>query len=426
MKRGACLLLLAGCGTTTPIAASQLNLNRPIDMAFACYGPMRVTNGAPADPSQPIVTTAQPLESCDVRTADVPSGGTKPTPSGQEDLSSSGGGPVGDPSYYGFILEPTLGVVAVANWEAKQTTLFAGGDVTVLDADPLTPGKNGITVGDNPVALATDQVGCYLVTANAGSCDLSELDIGSALDLGSTPGVRVDRLEVKNASGQIIHAKPAAMAGEPPGGTIGTQCSQTATGIAYVAYPGCHLVAAVDLASGTILDGIRYDSTGPSHVDGNVTCPDECGGEPPSTGIRPVALDLQRDVRTGRRVLAIGADNSSSVTIVELGADDRPVSLSQIAFEDPTGTLGITQVAVSPQIGMGGSSGIINDDISSSQFQFVYGVATDRTVRVADILNIRKECDAQVDPRFLYNNTNLTQLSCLPVGDPMTPPRRAG
>src|SRR5262249_8544521 len=163
-----------------------------------------------------------------------------------------------------------------------------------------------ITIGEQPVAITTDQAGCYEVTANAGSCDMSALDIGTALD--TDPGVRVDRFDVKNATGQPVRAKPAAMVGQPPTTTIGLSCSTTPTGLVYVAYPGCHLVAAVDTATGTVVAGIRYDASNvPTLVDGNVSCPDECNGGIATAGARPVALDLQVDPRSGRHALVIGA-----------------------------------------------------------------------------------------------------------------------
>jgi hypothetical protein len=427
MKRLVLPLMLAACGDTTPTVASQLNLDRPVDMAFACYGGLRLTNGGPSDPSQEIIQSAQPIESCDIRTGPIPSGSTGPTPPGQEDLSGMGGTAVtATPQYFGFILESTPGTVALARWDAKSSQLFTGTDVTVLDADPLSPGKNGITVGDEPIAIAADQLGCYMVTANAGSCDLSVLDVTSALD--TTPGARVDRLQVKNAAGAQILAKPAAMVAQTPGGVIGEACPQTASGLVYVAYPGCHLVAAIDTTSGTIVDGIDYSSGTPTWLQGataSLTCPDECGGTgTPVPGVRPVTLDLQKDPITGRHALVVGSDNSRSLTLAELNANDQITSISQIALEDRAGNLGVTSVAMSPQMGMGGSSGFIDDTIGPP-FQFVYAVATDRTVRVVDILNLRRECDTQIDPRYLATNKSVSQLSCLPLNDPTLPRRIA-
>ena len=43
------LVMLAGsCGDTTSTSPSQLNLDRPVDISFACYGGLRITHGIAA------------------------------------------------------------------------------------------------------------------------------------------------------------------------------------------------------------------------------------------------------------------------------------------------------------------------------------------------------------------------------------------
>lgn len=434
----ALLASVVSCGSTDNTILGQLNLDRPVDIAFACYGGLRLTGGGAAVDdltAQPIVTSAMPLEACDIRSQGHPSTSAAPVPPGQELLSAANNPSLS--SYYGFILQSEPGTVAIAQWATKPPNQFAGGDVTVLDTDPLLPGKNSIAVGKNPVAIATDTIGCFEVTANAGSCDITTIDINSAISVASDSAVAVangkrvliNRIAVKNAAGQIIKAKAAAMVGEPPSGTIGNACPATPTGLMYIAYPGCHLVAGVDVSTGTIVNGIQYDASGvASIVDGNVTCPDECGGNVVTAGTRPIALDLQLDARTARRTLAIGSVSSNVVTIVDLDLSDKPTSTSSVVLEqNKTGDLGVTSVKVSPTIGMGGSEGMINDDSAlGGQFQFLYAISTDNTIRVANILNVvNKECDTQIDPRFLQHDQNVAQLSCLPLGDP-TLPRRAG
>ena len=424
---GAAALAAGACSDTSSTAVGSLNLDRPVDISFACYGDLRITNGGSADPSQPVEATAQPLASCDFRAQEVITGQPQPVPPGQEDLSKMGGTAVTAPSYYGFILESAPGVVAIAKWDSTKSPIqFMGGEVSVIDANPLTPGDNGISVGDFPVAIASDKVGCFELTANAGSCDMSELSINTAL--GDPTKIHVDKLAVKNAAGQPLLAKPAAMVAEPPAGTIGVECPATPTGLVYVAYPGCHLVAAIDSSSGTVVGGIQFDASGnATFTNGNVTCPNECGGEAGSDGPRPVALDLKHDPRSDRRALLIGAENSNTLTIVDLDNNYMPLMQHQVPLEqeDPKNPLGISQVTLSPQIGMGGSSGALNDD-GEPQFQFAYAVASDRSVRVADVLNLYKECDAEVDPRYLHDVKDVSKLSCMPVGDPATPPRREG
>ena len=439
---GALTATAVSCGDTSSPPPSQLNLDRPVDISFACYGGLRITDGGAATPDQDVITTAQAQEACNVRSGprvcidpdgldnilgnsdDCPST-EAPVPVGQEPLT--GGAPIPASNWYGFILQSGPGTVAIARFPNKPGTAFAGGDVTMLDADPLTPGKNGISVGEDPIAIVPDAVGCWQVIANAGSCDLSGLEVNSALD--QDPSIRVNRIPVKNANGVELRAKPAAMVAEPTGGVVGAVCAADhPTGIVYVAYPSCHLVAAVDTATGVVVGGVRYDLTGVASVlaaaeISAVTCPAECdggGGGAITSGTRPVALDLDEDVLAApiARRLLIGADNSPSLTLVELDeATSLPESLRPILLETtiaPPAMLGVTTVAIAPQIGMGGASGVVNDDLSTAKFNFAYAITTDDTIRVVDLDGAR-ECDTQVDPRLIDDNRNISELSCLPI-----------
>jgi hypothetical protein len=484
------VVLGAACGDTSSPVAPPISLDRPVDIAFACYGPLRITNGHPATADQDVIVTAQPTASCETRSqppkpdTDDPTHLIENRPPGQEDSPTQ----VGTTDWYGFILESAQGTVALAHWASQPATAFmgsAGGEVQVLDADPLTPGKNAISIGEEPIAIATDKSGCYEVTANAGSCDLSVLDINSALaglpigastNPGQAGAVRVDRIPVKNQMGTTILARPAAMIAEPSTDVIGNECKTfnpldltaksgsalAPQGVAYIAYPSCHLVAAIDMSIkgtdgtvGRIVAGIQFDPMGGKQGEAKllsadevqtISCPAECGPSPTQVtpGTRPVTLAYRLDSlsnATPTRRLAIGADNSSSVTLVELGDNSLPVSLSQIKLEDATekagpGKLGVTSIALSPRIGMGGELGNTSDDRSPGGLgQYVYAVATDNTVRVVDVLNLGKECDTQVDTRFLrdsksddtrFMSGSIPALQCFVVGAPTTPPRRSG
>jgi hypothetical protein len=433
MRRPLLLLIpaIAACSDATNAQVNQLHLDRPVDIAFACYGGLRLTGGDVATKDQQIVVSAQPVDACNIRSQAIEPAlpgqpaPQPPVPFGQEDLTAMGGAPMSAVAWYGLILQRGPGTVALS--VAPTSHSLGGSDVQMQDADRLTPGINAVSVGEDPVAIVTDRLGCHAVIANAGSCDLSVLDITSALD--NDPAVRVDRFTVTNAAGAPIRSRPAALVTEPSGGTIGNACPAAPTGLLYVAYPSCHLVAAVDSATGRIVTGIQYDAMGvPSVVGANVTCPDECGGGgglAPSTASRPVTLDLENDALAGQR-LVIGSDNSASLTVVELDADALPVSLSQIALEKTTPDLGITDLALSPTVGVGGETGMLLDDgAPGGNFQFVYAIATDHSVRVADILTVNRECDTQIDPRALRDPTlAVSELACLPIGDP-TLPRRA-
>ncbi|MEZ4366928.1 MAG: hypothetical protein R2939_11645 [Kofleriaceae bacterium] len=423
MSTGAGALVAAAvvaCSDPSTTAITQLNLDRPVDVAFACYGGVRLNGGAPGQVGDEVTTGPLPVETCAIRSRTAEEGNVPP---GQEDLTASGGEALTATSYQALILQSVPGTVAIATVPTKPAEEFSRGDVIVGDADELTPGKNGISVGSLPVAIAVDRDGCFAVTANAGSCDLSTLELATAIGVDRDPVV--ERVTVTSSTGAEILARPAAMVAEPPAGTIGTACGADPTGVVYVAYPGCHLVAAVEPATGAIVAGIQFGADGtPAIVDGDVTCPGECGGaEPATAGPRPVAIELLRDPRTNERRLLVGSENSNALAIVELTEASLPESVAQLALE---GDVGVTDLALSPQIGMGGSSGVLLDEgAPGGQFQFVYAVATDGSVRVADVLDLRQECDTQVDPRFLRDETDVSRLACLPVGDVATPPRRA-
>lgn len=426
---------LAACGDTSTTAVTPLNLDRPTDIAFACYGGLRlVGDNGTADIGDPIVSSAQSMESCrlyalpppppDPDDPDPDDGPVLPQrPPGQEPLE--GGDPVPSVEYYGFVLQSVPGTVALAQFAAKPAVEATLVDVVVFDADPLTPGQNGISVGDLPVAIAPDSSGCHMMTANAGSCDLSVIDVTSVVDGDENTPPRVRALDVVNAAGDPVIARPAALVASPVDPAVGDACPAEPEGVVWVAYPECHLVAAITPATGEIVAGVRFTDTGTVELtDGNVTCPAQCGGGGTlGPGERPVTLDLVRDARVGTTRLAIGADNSAMLTMVELDADALPLSFSRIELE---GDIGVLDVALSTQIGMGGSSGRLNDDeASGGQAQFVYAVVDDGTVRVAEVLNRNSECDTQVDPRYLRGNLSVVEQVCYRVGDPETPPRRA-
>ncbi len=441
----ATLAVVAACGDTTDPDIAQLNFDRPVDVSFACYGGLRILgdNGTP-DLDDAVEITAQPIEACNVRSLPRRADEPVPMPPGQETLP--GGFPVPAAKWFGFILQSGPGTVAIAVFDTKPASAFGGGDVNVLDADPLTPGDNGISVGEDPIGITADDSACWQVIANAGSCDLSALDVTSALD--ASPGTRVVRNAVKNAAGVELDARPAAIALAPGTSVIGERCPANPRGVAYISYPGCHLVAAVDLSTSTIVGGVRFDASGPSVIPqadlATLTCPSECaGGATVTTGVRPRAIDVEAvqvtvaGTTTTEERLLIGAEDSNVVTLVELTeSTSLPASVQPIPLEDPSGDLGVTSLALAPTIGMGGSQGMINDaSATGGQLSFAYAIATDHSIRVIALNGATEtggalvdfvECDTQVDPRLIYGNRSVRELSCFPVGRPGTPARRAG
>jgi hypothetical protein len=428
MRKHLALLVLAGACSQDITPPPVRNLDRPSAIAFACYGDLRITEEGASREGE-VVVTAQPMASCLARLAGE-------VPEGQEDRE--GEPSIISPRSYAFVLQSARGTVAVIDNEIQA----------VLDSDPLTPGKNSIPIGTLPVALAEDRSGCFMVAANAGSCDLGTLDVTSALDIGSA--AKISRIAITSAGGELMRAKPRTMVSGPKDETIGGQCPADPTGLLYIAYPACHLVAAVDARSGEIQAGIQFGEDGTATItDGSVSCPQECGdgaivptsavlpggidaspydagpdagplpdAGPPTTddGLpRPVALHHAVDGR-----LYIGSENSPLLTMVELDEVGLPAATVQMRLE---GEVGVTNIDVSEPIEMGGESGTLGG--SAGSFQFLYAVATDRTVRAVD-LERNLECDTQVDPRFVHDERDVGYLACMVAGDPTTPPRRAG
>ncbi len=425
-------LASVSCGSTAQEPAGVPNLNRPVDLAFACYGQTRITGGNGADAADPLEFQPAPLESCRIRTQDKPpennpapgeNGHVPPNwPPGQENLPNQ---PALESSmrWFIFAVQSASGTVAVAEANVNEGGGgYASGEIFVRDGDSLVPGKNSLSVGSMPIAVAADPSSCYMMTANAGSCDVSVIDVDAIVERRNVPLVR--RLDVINASGARVLARPAAMISDVRDAEIGVACPANPQGLLYIAYPECHAVAVVEASTGMVVSSIRFDAIGTATIgDGNLSCPAECGMRMPTgDGGRPVALDLVRDDFSGNRRLAIGQDNRPVITVVDLDAGYLPTAVEQVELE---GDVGVIDVAITKVINMTGSDGW-EDMISPLRAaQYVYAVASDATVRVAEVTTRDHECETQLDPRFLRGVTDGRDFICFEPGQVGTPPRRA-
>lgn len=374
-----------GCSSETILTTSN-HLDRPSDVAFGCVVRPAAPDGGTLGPP-----VAAPLSRC----------------------ASQGGdaGPTGDFSAHtaGFILEGPRGDVQVAT--------LAPGTPAIHDSDPFTPGTSGIPVGSLPVEIATTPEGCFAVTANAGSCDLGVLDVLEAFQDRAGAAYRLG-LAIAD---KPLAASPASIAMPPalPRDPLPT-CEATATGVTYVALPACHAVASVDLGTGQVLASVRFPAGGPPTPGGpELACPMECPevagaiDGPFTPGGEPAVLAMDRE---GDR-LFVGQWNSSTLTIVGLDGAGGFTTVDTVPLE---GAEGILRLAITPDIEM------MNPGRGGPTRRFVYAIGRDRAIHVVDVTRggTPVECDTQVDPRFAHDVTDLQLLSCFPVGDPRTPPRR--
>ncbi len=394
-------LFAAACSQNTVITTTRA-LDRPSDVGFGCLSADTNDAGVSA-------LRAMPSTACVFPAGDLDAG-------------------VAPSTEVAFIVQEPLGEVSVA-----QLT----GAVGLKDSDPQIPGTNGIPVGNQPAAIAMTPDGCFGVTANRGSCDLGFVDVLKA----SESLVNAVGLEDVTAMGAPLAARPATIAMPPPATPDASTCGPKPTGLAYLAYPACHMVGVVDLATGALTETIRFakgatEGAPPIVTIGgpDITCPTECAafGMPmpitPTGDPEPTELAFDSD---GKR-LFVGEWNSSYLTIVTLAGALTPAFATTVPLE---GAIGLEHMAVSGDVAMGGHVIPVPpydyaDDGAGGIRRFVYAIAKDRTVHVIDVSPDRApaECDTQVDPRRTpgYGVADEALLACFPVGDPRTPARRPG
>lgn len=375
-----------------------LQLDRPQDVTFFCFGTQRLANG------EELTDRALPSSLCDAWAVDGVA------PEGQEGIN-----PV--PNVYGVVLQASRGSAALI--DVSDAT--SDPNTAVLDSDPLTPGQNDIPIGTNPTDITSDESGCFAITANKGSCDLSTLDLTSAVNSNVASITR--KIEISGGDGEPLRAVPSAIEVFERENPLDVMCPEQATGVAFIAYPACDLVLSVDLETGDAVGGIKFDAGGSVRIASPAewVCTEECqeGDDTNARGdVEPQTLRLIENEDGGQNLL-VGSRQSSTMVDVSLDASGLPVDLRELTFE---GDIGFTQIKVSDPISVGGDLG--SSALSFGPFRYIYAIASDGTVRVAEY-DSGLECDTQVDPRFLRDETDVVFLSCMPVGDPRTPPRRA-
>jgi|GEM_PF-1517705 len=253
-------LSLAACNNRQSLVVPNRVLDRPTDMVVACLK---------RDPLTDVIAPTS-LDQC------VNAG-------------------CGDLRLVGFI----------ANSERDDIAMFSKCANSVLDMDEATPGAQLIPAGKVPTSMTItsgDTNGCFAVSANLGSCDLSVLDVPglsayafddvpardpAELILAVTP-TRGDGSPLGARPGQVLAVPPILSnsvlfgelegdtdttgddgageddgAAESTGGTGGNfvqvaTCDADRPGSVYVTFPSCQLVAEVDLRTQRILQSRQF------------------------------------------------------------------------------------------------------------------------------------------------------------------------
>lgn len=434
------LIGLTACNNRQSVIVPNRVLDRPTDMVLAC---MR------QDPDSGEITPTS-LELCIEATCD-------------------------DLRLVGF----------VANSERDSVAMFSRCANAVIDMDAAAPGAQLIDAGKVPssMTITTGEItGCFAVSANLGSCDLSLFDVPglSAYAFDDVP-VRdpselVTTLTPTRGDGSPLGARPGQVLATPPelsnsvlfgdlgetdsaddggsegtgdgtgngtGGAVLSTCDPESPGSVYVTFPSCQLVAEVDLRTQRILQSRQFvtdpDSGEITVKDTGVdpSCPIDC---PELFADQP---DVLKDADPGD-VNGVYPSAMSLVSPVQDPQDDADLEILDHALY--VGGLGADSLfelrydgrrwLTDPlQLELQDASGIsvirptpameLNLDGAEPYHQFLYIVAGDGSTRVVrrdfdlNRTTIGRECDTQVDP------TAVLDLVCHPAEFPgENPPDR--
>lgn len=374
----------------------------------------------------------------------------------------------------------------VANSERNEVAVFRRCDATaaVVDVDTDAPGYQLVPVGQLPSEIESTTLGCRVITANAGSCDLTLLDgLGlAAIALQAeaadqvAPSSLVSKLIPLRSDGLPLGARPGALVTAPrdlstaisstpePVGGAGdfddSQCQDDAQGSAWVTFPTCQLLAEVELSTGRLLQSRQFvaDADGSVEVidagtapDCPVDCPIQFPDGAPATcsgaeddpvdcrpasgldGFFPNAVELVRpelyDPETD-----LGADANLDYASLFVGGSGSDM-LVELPFAFEGGSNGGTWGDQALTLPLEDPQGIVKvraappAPMADGDHQFLYVIGGDGATHVVDrdfeddTLGV--ECDTQVDP----TTTSPPFPSCNPIaptagGQGLAPDRR--
>lgn len=451
-------LSLGACGSD-PIRTTTLNLGRPAALALACLG--RSAAGSAPE--------GRALAQC---AASADTGGTAPA------------------SLFGLVANAGRGDVALFVASSSSEPL--------LDLD-ANAGFGFVPVGAQPSDLQASSDGCRAVSANEGSCDLAVLDLPALVVAACASTVRppaeLTRVcptqTASTAAGAVRRVVPHTSAGallarprelrlvpvaDAAAGGASASCASPQASRAYVTFPGCNLVAEIDLISGRLLQGLVLTPNG-FELTSEPRCPRECTPHGEGLGLRDggavAAPDARLDAGVGDDAAAspradggpdaAGASRDAGLSDASAGFGDasrrdaatvgattettapagrgvRPMGLAltedgRRLFVSSAGANYVTVIDLGSTGGFGtprrialegqgaGTTRLRLSPPTRRLGRFLYALAQDHSVRAISVERER-ECEMNLDLVRVDESVPLAQAGCFAVED--GPPRRVG
>ena len=436
------MVLVAGC-SAAPAVIPTKNLERPVDMTFACLKMVQ-----PSPDGSPVLS-GQPMRNCHPRDAADPT----VILNGSRNLGT-----------FSFVANSSRSELAVADMDLGR----------LVDLSPETAGYGLLPVGENPEALASSQDGCWVVTANKTSCDFTLVDparlLARTFSTASVPAPTATgtgdvsrRLMIQTGSGRAIHTSTGEIAFLPSPATSTCQDDAATRPRAIATFPTCDMVALLEFSFGTdaetagtatILSSyyVRPDLPGGFQAAGTEpVCPIDCsevpgddggvavervdagvedesvdggsvdGGSnaqaPPPSYLQPLAL-----VPDGTRVY-VGSLMDTAVTSLDI--NDAGLA-NPSRFELAENPVGVTRLrlGVDPYA----TTGTVQGQFLQNRGKFLYAFTRDDSVRVVEVEDgaAPQECDANIILQRGDNNQYQLAPNCFPVGSPHRRPLAQG
>ncbi len=398
--------LFAACGQD-PIIVPVRNLDRPSDMAFACLS----VSGAPG----PEKVSGRPMAECHPPgTAHRPVDVKKPRVLGT----------------FGFVPNTGRGELAVVDLDANL----------LVDLDPAQPGFGTLPIGPLPESLAASQDGCRLVTANRGSCDLTFIDTArlmtgtfQAKPPATEPGPVAERIAPRTASGRLLSAAPheVVFLPQPLKGADGAEnlCGAAAYAgngkervpwRALASFPGCDLVALLDLPSGRVVSAVYVRADAVEDAGAEPICPAECGSAA-GAGTGRMLVGSLALLPDGKRVY-VGGAGAPFLMALDVSAEGlkEPPGGGRIALAEAPG--GVTRLRLSVDPFAPADDGALGRFLGA-RGEFLYAIALDGSVRVVDVGRRRqgdgkeRECDVNIDPQAVADIPGASSRGCFAITD---------